>query len=439
PVEALEVRSLDNILIAVLEPGLVELGLSSEEIFGEEISAGEIEESWVPDSEAELMDIMDEFKIPDYKQELDEGELDISILSESESEEAWSTMLKEVRRIESEEGRKIPLTKEDWIERIPSEIKSIFFEEELRELDVSELEHLTQITPTEVQEIVDSIAVNEEMYTLEPEASASAISAALCERIDSDTGEELDEAEAKERLFQLLPVFVKEFFSTTWLDKLSCAEIEELLTIPEDDLKIVVQSLKESRDTAEETENEPTGGTEDELEHEVEFVAEPEAESEIEPESELEIEDEAKPTIVTQDDLKAELIAELKTEIESEPEVVVGESIIEYDDLRMTALVEKFGEEKANLLITIPEASLEGIPEDQIKEMDMELLEGLKQALESEILEDDGSEETSEVEEISDAETEPAVEPELKNDLMAELEIEPDAEAEPEAEDEPEE
>ncbi|MHA1614576.1 MAG: hypothetical protein ACTSYJ_06995, partial [Candidatus Thorarchaeota archaeon] len=38
PVEALEVRSLDNILIAVLEPGLVELGLSSEEIFGEEIS-----------------------------------------------------------------------------------------------------------------------------------------------------------------------------------------------------------------------------------------------------------------------------------------------------------------------------------------------------------------------------------------------------------------
>ncbi|MCK4566709.1 MAG: hypothetical protein KAU48_05300, partial [Candidatus Thorarchaeota archaeon] len=154
PVEPLDVRALDKILIAVLEPGLVELGLSSEEIHGEDISASAIEESWVPDSEAELQDIMEEFKIPDYKQEVDEGELDISILSESESEEAWSLMLKEVRRIETEEGRKVPLTKEDWIERIPSEIKSIFFEEELRELDVSELEHLTQLTPTEVQEIV---------------------------------------------------------------------------------------------------------------------------------------------------------------------------------------------------------------------------------------------------------------------------------------------
>ena len=58
------------------------------------------------------------------------------------------------------------------------------------------------------------------------------------------------------------------------------------------------------------------------------------------------------------------------------------ESVAEFDDPRMAEFVEKYGEEKANLLITIPEAMLEGIPEEQIKEMDMETLEGLKQALE---------------------------------------------------------
>ena len=391
PVELLDVRSLDNLLLAVLEPGLVELGLSPVEIFGEETSDGEIEESWAPDSEAELLDIMDEFKIPDYKQELDEGELDVSILSESESEAAWAKMLEEVRRIESEEGRKIPLTKEDWIERIPSEIKSIFFEEELRELDISELEHLTQLTPTEVQEIVDSISANEEMYTLEPEASASVISSALCEKFDSKSGEELDETEMKERLIQFLPTFVREFFSTTWLDKLSCAEIQELVTIPEEDLKIVIQSLMDSRDAAAEAEKE------------LEVVTEAEAEMEVEP--------------------------ELEIQTEAEPEVVVDESAVEHDDPRMTELVEKYGEEKANFLFTIPEALLEGIPEEQIKEMDMDTLVGLKQALEPEIIEDEVSEDTTEIEEISEPEAE------LKDDLMTELKIEREAEPkDPEAE-----
>jgi hypothetical protein len=60
----------------------------------------------------------------------------------------------------------------------------------------------------------------------------------------------------------------------------------------------------------------------------------------------------------------------------------IGESVIEYDDPRMSEFIEKYGEEKANLLVTIPESMLEGIPEEQIKEMDLETLEGLKQALE---------------------------------------------------------
>lgn len=76
------------------------------------------------------------------------------------------------------------------------------------------------------------------------------------------------------------------------------------------------------------------------------------------------------------------LLASSAPETEEPKEADLAESVIEYEDARMTDFVEKYGEEKANILITIPEAMLEGIPEEQIKDMDMETLEGLKQALE---------------------------------------------------------
>ncbi|MGY5872262.1 MAG: hypothetical protein RTV72_08465 [Candidatus Thorarchaeota archaeon] len=390
-VEPLDVRSLEMILFAELEPGLIELGLTLEEIIGI-VSPEEAKETWVPDSQAELLDIMDEFKIPEYKQEIDEGELDISILSESESEEAWFTMLKEVRRIETEEGRKVPLTKEDWIEKISSEIRSIFFEEELKELDISELEHLSQLTPSEVEEIMGSISQTEDMYTsLEPEASAAAISSALSDRIESRPEVDLDETQKKERLFELLPAFVKEFFSNTWLEKLSSEEIEELLTIPEPELKIVIESLADSR------------GVEDE------------PEIELEPEIEVEPEPEAEPKV----DLQAELLAELKSELKVEPE---DESEVEPE----------------------PEVELEAVTES-----DAELEEESEVESEVDAEVEDKLEGEPEVVAETDAEPEVETEPEdtsedeLNNDLIEELnidfEIEPEAEPEvkPEDEDEP--
>lgn len=81
-----------------------------------------------------------------------------------------------------------------------------------------------------------------------------------------------------------------------------------------------------------------------------------------------------------------ELQALLASSAPDTEEIVEAEepetATVEHDDPRMTEFVEKYGEEKANLLITIPEAMLEGIPEEQIKDMDLETLDGLKQALE---------------------------------------------------------
>jgi hypothetical protein len=79
-----------------------------------------------------------------------------------------------------------------------------------------------------------------------------------------------------------------------------------------------------------------------------------------------------------------ELEALLSSTAESEPEEAVVEPEPEEEavDSRMQEFVDKYGQDKAELLVTIPDVMLEGIPEDQIQEMDLETLKGLTQALE---------------------------------------------------------
>ncbi len=76
-----------------------------------------------------------------------------------------------------------------------------------------------------------------------------------------------------------------------------------------------------------------------------------------------------------------ELEALISSTAVSEPEVETESVDIEIDP-RMQELIDKYGQEKADLLFNIPEVMLEGIPEDQIEEMDLETLKGLTQALE---------------------------------------------------------
>ncbi len=77
-----------------------------------------------------------------------------------------------------------------------------------------------------------------------------------------------------------------------------------------------------------------------------------------------------------------ELEALLATSPEPEEAEVEPEPEVEPSDPRMQGFVDKYGKEKAELLVTIPDVMLEGIPQDQIEEMDIETLKGLTQALE---------------------------------------------------------
>lgn len=84
---------------------------------------------------------------------------------------------------------------------------------------------------------------------------------------------------------------------------------------------------------------------------------------------------------LTIEELQA-LLASSGVEAEEEEKAEEITEEPKYDDPRMAEFVKKYGKEKAELLITIPESMLEGIPEEQIKEMDLETLQGLSQALE---------------------------------------------------------
>jgi hypothetical protein len=85
-------------------------------------------------------------------------------------------------------------------------------------------------------------------------------------------------------------------------------------------------------------------------------------------------------TLSSLSDEELEALLAASPEVE-EPEPT-PEPVAEPADPRMQGFIDKYGEEKAELLITIPEVMLEGIPEDQIEEMDLETLKGLTQALE---------------------------------------------------------
>ncbi len=85
---------------------------------------------------------------------------------------------------------------------------------------------------------------------------------------------------------------------------------------------------------------------------------------------------------LTIEELEALLASSKDSETSEAEKVEETEEEPTYGDLRMKEFVKKYGKEKAELLVTIPESMLEGIPEDQIKEMDLETLQGLSQALE---------------------------------------------------------
>ncbi|TET06654.1 MAG: hypothetical protein E3J86_14760 [Candidatus Thorarchaeota archaeon] len=259
-IEEIDVKPAERSIFDLLEPGMVELGLTMEEIM-ESIDDADLEEIRITDVDAEIDEVLEEFelleevveeiprKIRKSERTGEFEELDVEAYTDIEAaaEEALALMLEEVRKIKETSGLKVPLTKEDWLERIPSQVKLFFFEEELQNLDISEIEELTQLTPNEVEELLQSITEFRKSDSIDPESSATDIQDAIQKRSVELSEEEIDQEGLKARLIQTLPLFVIEFFSKAWLEKMSGEELNELTQLSEAELRKVVDTLRNTQ------------------------------------------------------------------------------------------------------------------------------------------------------------------------------------------------
>jgi hypothetical protein len=263
-IEEIDVKTAEQSLLHLLEPGLFELGLTLEEVVGIDV-----DEIRIIEPDLEMVEALEEFELPEPEEEEEEEvivreipepestgefeEIDIEAATDMEAaaDEALALMLEEVRKIKEKSGVKVPLTKDDWIEKLPSSVKSMFFEEELRELDIPEIECLAKLSPEEVEELLDSISAAQKTDTIDVEDSYVEIVEALKIKFDEiEEAEEQDEDAQKKRIIRTLPTFVIDHFREAWLENLSIDELNELTQLTEAELKTVIDSLTEAKESA---------------------------------------------------------------------------------------------------------------------------------------------------------------------------------------------
>jgi hypothetical protein len=245
---------------------MLELGLTMEEIMAVIDEAG-LDDILVQEPDLEMMEALEEFEMPEPEEEEEEEaivreipvsestgefeELDVEAYTDMEAaaEEALSLMLEEVRKIKENEGVKVPLTKDDWIEKLPSTVKSMFFEEELKELDIPDIEQLAKLAPEEVEELLGSISDAKKTDNIDVESSYAEIVGALKVKFDEiEEEEELDEGAQKKRIIRILPSVLVDYFSEGWLENLSIDELNELTQLSESEIATVVETLSGARE-----------------------------------------------------------------------------------------------------------------------------------------------------------------------------------------------
>lgn len=263
-IEEIDVKTAEQSLLDLLEPGLFELGLT----LGEIVDA-DFEKVRIPEPDMEMVEALEEFELPEPEEEEEEEvivreipkpestgefeELDIAAATDIEAaaDEALALMLEEVRKIKDKSGVKVPLSKDDWIEKLPSSVKSMFFEEELRELDIPDIEQLAKLSPEEVESLLDSISAAQKTDAIDVKESHVEIVEALKIKFDEiEEEEEIDEGAQKKRLIRTLPAFVIDHFKEAWLENLSIDELNELTQLTEAELKTVIDTLTEAKESA---------------------------------------------------------------------------------------------------------------------------------------------------------------------------------------------
>ena len=254
-------------------------------------------------------------------------EIDVGMLVEEM--EKGPIILVEAARHEPASIGEYPIPSVSMTPKLPDDIDAILGElpEEIR-LSLPP-EDLTRLTPESARELVDSLQEpkEEEKPEKKPEKKKKKVRKVRKVRKVSD-------GPTKAELIERIPADVRE----------SVGE-DTLKTLKEEELLALIGPEAEA----------------------IEEIPEPIVEEEVEI---------AEP--------KEEKKKKKKPKTPSEEIQLMAEGPSQEDtETRLKLLTDKYGPEKAQLLITIPENILAGIPEEQIEEMDMETLQGLTEALDT--------------------------------------------------------
>ena len=286
-VETIESASPEDLLFDDLEPvglklegelEIVESGESETEIPIPELDEGvEIDETLAVEEEeishAEAEAVID--KQPELQESTEiavEPEIDTSVDSTDSStlaeetakqyvdldasatvvtSEAISRILEDPSEMEEEIVERIPLTKSDWIEAMPQHIMQYFFEEELKELEIDELQQLSLMTQEEVEALVEATSAAKGSDSFVPETSSADISDALMAQKDQFDEILGDDQMFKTRMLELIPTFIRKFFTDDMLMQLSREELEQISRYSQPDLQAMLSHFSMKEDPVE--------------------------------------------------------------------------------------------------------------------------------------------------------------------------------------------
>ncbi|UCH04416.1 MAG: hypothetical protein JSW05_12755 [Candidatus Thorarchaeota archaeon] len=150
-----------------------------------------------------------------------------------------SDALGKLDEIEKSLTRTVPITKEDWIQALPSHVNEFFFEEELKQLGVEDLEDLSKLTRDQLEELVGSMSSKAGTDKIDVEDSATAIPEAL---------QQVSRPETKKELIKALPKYIRMALPYKRLEAMSEVDLEEMALLSPEKFKKLLKILKEHPD-----------------------------------------------------------------------------------------------------------------------------------------------------------------------------------------------
>jgi len=164
---------------------------------------------------------------------------DAEVEPSAELSDMMSDALTELGLVDAALTRSVPLTKADWIQALPSHVKDHFFEEELRQLDIEDLEDLSRLTPTQLEELLGVLETEDGADRIEIEESAKTIAGAL---------KGVSRTITKKERIEALPPHIRESISYERLEAMSEVDLEELVNLSPEEFEALLKTLKRHKD-----------------------------------------------------------------------------------------------------------------------------------------------------------------------------------------------